>query len=376
VSGRRLVIEADGGSRGNPGPAAYGAVVRDASTGHLLAEVGQTIGVATNNVAEYRGLLAGLMAVHDIDPQATVEVRLDSKLVVEQMSGRWKIKDPTLRSIAIQARDVLPAAQVSYTWIPREQNKAADALVNRALDGQPIQSTHVAPEVEAKSRSVPGFSPDLGEPTLLLLGRHGATEHSIKKVFSGRGGEDPPLADVGREQALALANELVARGGADRIVSSPMLRARQTADIVAEVLGLTDVDIVEDLAECAFGEWDGHTFGEVGRQWPDELGAWLRSTAVAPPGGESFDDHYDRIERARVAILESSESGDRVVVIAHVSPIKMMMAIALEAPVHSLFHLQLQPCSLTSIAWWRDANCTVMGFAESAHLRGLDHTEV
>jgi probable phosphoglycerate mutase len=155
-----------------------------------------------------------------------------------------------------------------------------------------------------------------------------------------------------------------------------MLRARQTAEIVADILGLPAVEIVDDLAECAFGQWDGLTYGDVGRQWPNELSAWLRSTAVAPPDGESFDDHYDRIERARISIVESSESGERVVVIAHVSPIKMMMAIALEAPVHSLFHLQLQPCSLTSIAWWRDGNCTVLGFAESAHLRDLEHTEV
>ena len=107
VTGRKLIVEADGGSRGNPGPAAFGALVRDAETGQVLAERAETIGTTTNNVAEYRGLLAGLRAAAEIDPAAQVEARLDSKLVVEQMSGRWKIKDPTLRGIALEARDVL-----------------------------------------------------------------------------------------------------------------------------------------------------------------------------------------------------------------------------------------------------------------------------
>ncbi|HET9899643.1 MAG TPA: reverse transcriptase-like protein, partial [Actinomycetes bacterium] len=93
----RLVVEADGGSRGNPGPAAYGTVVKDADSGAVLTEIAEYLGTASNNVAEYNGLLAGLRAAHDIDPQARIEVRMDSKLVVEQMSGRWKIKHPDMR---------------------------------------------------------------------------------------------------------------------------------------------------------------------------------------------------------------------------------------------------------------------------------------
>ena len=85
---RELVVEADGGSRGNPGPAGFGALVRDAKTGELLKEIAESIGVATNNVAEYRGLIAGLRAAHDIDPAATISVLMDSKLVVEQMQGK------------------------------------------------------------------------------------------------------------------------------------------------------------------------------------------------------------------------------------------------------------------------------------------------
>ena len=96
---RTLVVEADGGSRGNPGPAGYGALVRDAVSGQVLEEISDGLGTATNNVAEYSGLVAGLRAAAGIAPQADVEVRMDSKLVVEQMSGRWKIKDPDLREI-------------------------------------------------------------------------------------------------------------------------------------------------------------------------------------------------------------------------------------------------------------------------------------
>ncbi|WP_065958771.1 bifunctional RNase H/acid phosphatase [Streptomyces sparsogenes] len=131
---RRFLVEADGGSRGNPGPAGYGAVVRDAETGETLAEAAEYIGTATNNVAEYKGLIAGLRAAHALDPEAEVQVRMDSKLVVEQMSGRWKIKHPGMRPLAAEARVVFPPGRVSYEWIPRERNKHADRLANEAMD--------------------------------------------------------------------------------------------------------------------------------------------------------------------------------------------------------------------------------------------------
>ncbi|MFG2328319.1 bifunctional RNase H/acid phosphatase [Streptomyces sp. NPDC048604] len=134
---RRLIVEADGGSRGNPGPAGYGAVVLDAATGETLAERAEYIGVATNNVAEYKGLIAGLTAAHELTGGAadvSILVRMDSKLVVEQMSGRWKIKHPDMKPLAAEAGRVLPAGRVRYEWIPREQNKHADRLANEAMD--------------------------------------------------------------------------------------------------------------------------------------------------------------------------------------------------------------------------------------------------
>ncbi|MFG2781458.1 bifunctional RNase H/acid phosphatase [Streptomyces prunicolor] len=131
---REFIVEADGGSRGNPGPAGYGSVVIDATTGETLAEAAEYIGVATNNVAEYRGLLAGLRTAHALDPSASVHVRMDSKLVVEQMSGRWKIKHPDMKPLAAEAATVFPPDQVTYEWIPRAQNKHADRLANEAMD--------------------------------------------------------------------------------------------------------------------------------------------------------------------------------------------------------------------------------------------------
>ncbi|MFI1003349.1 bifunctional RNase H/acid phosphatase [Streptomyces galbus] len=131
---REFIVEADGGSRGNPGPAGFGSVVIDAATGETLVERAEYLGVVTNNVAEYRGLLAGLRAAHELDPTATVHVRMDSKLVVEQMSGRWKIKHPDMKPLAAEAARVFPPGRVTYEWIPRERNKAADRLANEAMD--------------------------------------------------------------------------------------------------------------------------------------------------------------------------------------------------------------------------------------------------
>ncbi|KPI02466.1 Phosphoglycerate mutase [Actinobacteria bacterium OK074] len=141
---REFVVEADGGSRGNPGPAGFGAVVSDAVTGETLAEAAEFIGVATNNVAEYRGLLAGLRAAHELDPTASVHVRMDSKLVVEQMSGRWQIKHPSMKPLALQASRVFPPDRVTYEWIPRERNKHADRLANEAMDAGTSEASGAA----------------------------------------------------------------------------------------------------------------------------------------------------------------------------------------------------------------------------------------
>lgn len=390
---RLLVVEADGGSRGNPGPAAYGTVVRDGETGRVLVEVAETIGEATNNVAEYRGVLAGIQHALEVDPEARIEARLDSKLIVEQMSGRWAIKNTALRELALAVRRL--GADVSYTWVPRAQNTAADRLVNEALDAQsrgetvridrrvgaglPTADDVVGDALEERAEEeraahrphkMVGWATDLGTPTTTLLGRHGATPYSLEKRFSGSGGADPALAPIGEQQAEALAREIAARGGVDAIVSSPLLRTLQTAERVAHATGAA-IDIEPGIAECAFGEWDGFTFAEVNERWPVELAAWLASTDVAPPGGESFAECRDRVDRARRDLL-TRHAGQRVAVISHVTPIKLMTGICVDAPLTSLYRMELAPCSLTTIAWFADGNSSLFGFAESAHLRGVD----
>ena len=132
--GRRLIVEADGGSRGNPGIAAGGSVVIDEATGEVLAELGVYVGTATNNVAEYRGMIAGVTRALTIDPDAELRIRLDSRLVVEQMSGRWKIKHPDMADLAAEARRLLAGTAVAFEWIPRVENARADRLANESMD--------------------------------------------------------------------------------------------------------------------------------------------------------------------------------------------------------------------------------------------------
>ncbi|GAA0906566.1 hypothetical protein GCM10009559_74990 [Pseudonocardia zijingensis] len=132
----KVVVEADGGSRGNPGPAGYGAVVLDPDTDEVLVERAEGLGVTTNNVAEYRGLIAGLRAAAELGA-TDVEVRMDSKLVVEQMCGRWKIKHPAMRPLAEEASELVrEIGSVRFQWIPRLRNSRADALANQAMDSQ------------------------------------------------------------------------------------------------------------------------------------------------------------------------------------------------------------------------------------------------
>ena len=189
--------------------------------------------MTTNNVAEYTGLLEGLKAAVDIDPDAEIEARLDSKLVVEQMSGRWAIKNDTLRRIALQARDVVPRERVSFTWVPREKNKAADELANESMDaverGRPGFDPPRRRRTPSRPRSTPtrcrpargprssGWGPDIGAPTVTLIVRHGVTQHSVERRFSGSGGRfDPPLVAQGVAQAEAAAAEVASARGRRR----------------------------------------------------------------------------------------------------------------------------------------------------------------
>jgi ribonuclease H / adenosylcobalamin/alpha-ribazole phosphatase len=383
---REFIVEADGGSRGNPGPAGYGAVVRDAATGGTLTEAAEYIGVATNNVAEYRGLLAGLRAARALDPSARVHVRMDSKLVIEQMSGRWKIKHPDMKPLATEARSVFPPDRVTYEWIPRDQNKHADRLANEAMDAgakgkqwSPSESSadlDTPPAaVAAGSRdkehgSAPGWSsaPDLGAPATLVLLRHGETPLTPQKRFSGSGGTNPSLSAAGREQAHRVAEALARRGTVQAVVASPLTRTRETAAVVAARLGL-DVTVEDGLRETDFGAWEGLTFGEVRERYPDDLNAWLADPGAHPTGGgESFAETATRIAATRDKLV-AAHAGRTVLLVTHVTPIKTFVRLALGAPPESLFRMELSAASLSAVAYYADGNASVRLFNDTSHLR-------
>ncbi|MCX4822714.1 bifunctional RNase H/acid phosphatase [Streptomyces sp. NBC_01142] len=405
---REFVVEADGGSRGNPGPAGYGAVVLDPRTGETLAEAAEYIGVATNNVAEYKGLVAGLKAAKALDPEASVRVRMDSKLVVEQMSGRWKIKHPDMKPLAAEAARVLPPSQVRYEWIPREKNKHADRLANEAMDAgrkgkqwEPSRSTAELAALDArdaeaarvvgdatagaaKARAALAGRPaseeavtppvgwaasaDLGAPATFVLLRHGETALTPEKRFSGSGGSDPELSGTGRRQAEAVATSLAARGTIEEIVSSPLKRCRETAEAVAARLNL-DVRIEDGLRETDFGAWEGLTFAEVQERYGDDLTAWLASAKAAPTGGgESFATVARRVSATRDKLI-ARYAGRTVLLVTHVTPVKTLVRLALGAPPESLFRMELSAASLSAVAYYADGNASLRLLNDTSHLR-------
>ena len=350
----RVIIEADGGSRGNPGPAAYGALIRNADTGEIIAEKAEAIGTATNNVAEYGGLIAGLELYLEHAPGAELEVRMDSKLVIEQMAGRWKVKHESMKPLAARAQSLAPSG-VEWTWVPREQNKAADAILNAALDEATGKTK------KAKSPLVGWGSKLHGEPTTIVLLRHGVTESTVRKLFCGSGGTDPGLTELGEEQAQRAAGWIKDHHAIDAVVSSPLRRTQETAGFVARELGL-DVDLEPGIAEADFGQWDGHSFAEIMQLWPAEIDAWLKDTSIAPPGGETFDAVYERVVEARDRMI-AAYAGKTIVAVSHVTPIKMLIRLALDAPMRSIYKMELAPASITTIQWWADGTPSLRNFS-------------
>lgn len=131
-----LVINTDGGSRGNPGPAGIGVVIKDAESGEVVFEHGGYIGETTNNVAEYKALIKAVETARDLGA-SEVRINMDSELIVRQMLGQYKIKEPTLQGLAAEVIKILKSfSNYSFTHVRREFNKEADALVNQALDAQ------------------------------------------------------------------------------------------------------------------------------------------------------------------------------------------------------------------------------------------------
>lgn len=425
----RLDVECDGGSRGNPGIAGCGSSVLDGD--QEVAARWEFIAKATNNVAEYQGLINALELAIEVakmrgaaPSELEIQVRMDSKLVVEQMSGRWKIKHPDMKPLAARVKELeATLAAVTYNWVPRAQNKRADELANRAMDDKvggrwfddalsfqpaadsasagagagagsaevataqatpavPAQTAPAAPKGTApapaqEAASSPEWHPG-GKPTRLWVLRHGQTEMSVQRQFSGL--SDPELTAHGQEQAKRaaayVAGQLAgssagagSRGGAGSragagavaIYSSPLKRTRQTAEAVAEALanaggaggGAADksrVHTTEALIEMNFGDWEGRTFAEVMDEFPLEHDACLWDSSAAPSGGESPDDVLARV-RPFLRDVARNHPGEDVVLVSHVTPIKSILrhALCASGAIYRTLHLDLAGLSVIEI---------------------------
>ncbi|WP_425956788.1 bifunctional RNase H/acid phosphatase [Xylanimonas sp. McL0601] len=375
--GRELVVEADGGSRGNPGPGGYGALVRDAASGAVLAERAGFLGVTTNNVAEYTGLLEGLRAAHAVDPHARVHVRMDSRLVVEQMTGAWQIKHDGLRAIAAQARAVFPAGQVDYTWVPRAHNSAADALANEAMDtrsrgiardhyrtggghavAEPGETLGAPAAAEPAWRPAGAFSAlDPADALNLVLVRHGVTPMTLVGGLSGGDVPGPPLTAQGRIQAARAADAVFRLQDlwADlprpsHIASSPMVRTQEVAAAVGRRLGL-HVAVDDRLREMEFGDWESLTPAEVEERWPGDFERWFSTGTFVPPGGESYEQVGERVAGA-IEDLRAAGTGRTVVVAGHAAMIRTVVGRALDTPPSAWSRLRIPPCSLTVLRFF------------------------
>lgn len=379
-----LIIEADGGSRGNPGIAGSGACVINADTGEVVLEISKFIGVATNNVAEYLALVAGLEGAYSLNSEARILVRMDSKLVIEQMAGRWKIKHPDMQQLGARVQKIVAGKPIRWQWIPREENSRADALANKAMDEQGdavVATSDIGPRASVvefnqtlpSSVRAPG---GVTEPlTTIILVRHGRTHLTESKRISGRGGENPGLSDSGREDAHNVAKALAEIGNSgpwshltpiSAIVSSPIQRTLDTAHIISNELGL-GVQVNENIAEISFGDWDGHTHDEVMAKWRSEFEDWQGSWTASPPNGESLEVFDARVQQGGQQIL-AAHAGKTVAVISHVMPIRGFIRAGMDSGVAGYWRPQISPCSITIIRFWGNQAAEVVTMNATSHL--------
>jgi probable phosphoglycerate mutase len=203
----------------------------------------------------------------------------------------------------------------------------------------------------------------VGAPTRILLLRHGQTELSVGRRYSGHG--DPELTALGHRQAAAAAMRLGEVKDITAILSSPLRRARQTAAAVAETTG-TPLVVRERLIETDFGAWEGLTFSEARERDPELHAAWLGSEDAAPPGGESFAAVGRRVEAERADIV-ASYPGGTVVLVSHVTPIKMVLRQALVGGPEMLYRLHLDLASLSEVNFYPDGGASVRLVNDTSH---------
>jgi probable phosphoglycerate mutase len=253
---------------------------------------------------------------------------------------------------------------VRYTWVPRAQNGAADALANSAMDGRPVHRDSAAEPVVLEDDIQPSAEPAPVVTTVTHLLRHGQTEHTPERRFSGR--NDLPLSRTGRAEAKAAAlraEEL----GIEVVVASPLRRTRETAEIVAAALDLP-VTFDEDLAELDFGDLEGLTFDEARAKHPLAARRFLDDVTVSAPGGESVADVGTRVTRARRRIL-SEHAGRTVLIVSHVTPIKLVLAAGLGVGAEVVHRVFLDAASLCSVTWSSDGRASVRLVNDTSHLR-------
>ncbi|GAA1838259.1 hypothetical protein GCM10009836_16480 [Pseudonocardia ailaonensis] len=221
--------------------------------------------------------------------------------------------------------------------------------------------------MSAPSGSVPSGSAawtgQIGKPTRMLLLRHGQTPLSVEKRYSGLG--DPALTELGEAQAAGAARRL-ADTPIDAILCSPLRRARQTAQAVSDVTGIP-VQVRDGLIETDFGEWEGLTFLEARERDPEVFANWLGATDVAPPGGESFDAAGLRVGGERAKIV-ADFPGSTVLVVSHVTPIKLILQEALAATTSLLYRLHLDLASLCIADFFPDGGASVRLVNDTSHL--------
>ncbi|MDO4928260.1 MAG: bifunctional RNase H/acid phosphatase [Corynebacterium sp.] len=460
----QLRLEADGGSRGNPGIAGSGAVLYDAATKTPIDKLAYRVGKESNNVAEYLGLLRGLEAAMHYKPQR-IDIFLDSKLVVEQMSGRWKIKHPRMQELAAECNKLLENfAEYSFTWIPRAKNKVADALSNVAMndwkvhpkpgfvegyaplasmpvhDAAPDTVSHKRHEQKNGSSRIATSSADAGkqkrrkptpdqqpdsegltqlslldavqateagsesarandgkilaaqtaineaprksmvvsqdtspqpadwkgattQATRLVLLRHGQTEMSAQKRYSGRG--NPGLTQLGRQQAQAAAEFLAQAAPFAAIISSPLQRCQETASAVAQLIGM-EVMPHESLIELDFGQWEAKSFQAAHASDPEFHSRWLHDPALSTPDGESVVQVHQRVIAFREWVMDTYP-GKKVLVVSHVTPIKSLVAQAMQMPIDVSLQLHLDLASTSVVDFFEDGPSCVSLFNERSY---------
>jgi probable phosphoglycerate mutase len=281
------------------------------------------------------------------------------------MSGRWQIKHPDMRQLALQARQIArQLGAVRYTWVPRAQNGAADALANSAMDGRPVHRDAAAEPVVLEDDIQPAGEPAPVVTTVTHLLRHGQTEHTPERRFSGR--NDLPLSRTGRAEAEAAAAR-AAQLGIEVVIASPLRRTRETAEIVAAELGLP-VEFDRDLVELDFGDLEGLTFAEAAAKHPLAARRFSSDVSIAAPGGESVADVSVRVGRARQRIL-TQYAGRPVLVVSHVTPIKLMLAAALDVEDEVVHRVFLEAASFSTATWSSDGRASVRLVNDTSHLR-------